>query len=80
MTSLLQEEKPSCEEEAGFWEPHDTEDFADGWEEIEVKVARPLRITYTIRPGPETVERLREIASEKGVGPTPWPGCGYWKS
>ena len=57
-------------EEAQFWESHDTEDFADEREEIEVKVARPLKMTYTIRLAPETVERLREIASEKGVGPT----------
>ena len=63
-----------------FWETHDTEEFADEWKEIEVKVARPLRVTYTIRLEPETIEQLREIASDKWVGPTTLAGCEYWKS
>lgn len=74
LTSLLQEKKPSCEEEALFWESRDREDFADEWKGIEAKVARPLRITYTIRLEPETIERLREIGNKKGVGPTALAG------
>lgn len=56
-------------EAAQFWKTHDTENFAGEWEEIKVKVARPLKMIYTIRLEAETVEGLREIISEKGVGP-----------
>lgn len=54
---------------AQFWESHDREDFADEGEEIKVKVARPLKMIYTIRLAPDRVEGLGEIISEKGVGP-----------
>ena len=33
----------SIEEEAEFWDTHDTEEFADEFEPVEVKFARPLR-------------------------------------
>ena len=60
----------SHREETHLLEPHDAEDRRAGSEEIEVKVGRPLKMTYTIRLGLETIERLRELAGEKGIGPT----------
>lgn len=34
----------SIEEEAEFWDTHDTEEFADEFEPVEVKFARPLKL------------------------------------
>jgi hypothetical protein len=56
------------EEEAEYWDTHDSTDFE--WEPVEMTVSRPLKMTYTIRLEPQTVEQMREIAAGMGVGPT----------
>ncbi len=56
------------EEEAEFWDDHDTEEFADQWEEVEVKVASPLKLTYSIALEPEILERVRRLAKQQGIG------------
>ena len=38
----------SVEEEAEFWDTHDSEDFADEFDEIEVKFARPLKHKWVL--------------------------------
>jgi hypothetical protein len=58
----------SYEEEAEFWDTHDSTEFE--WEPVEVKVSRPLKVTFAIRLDPQTVEQLREIAASMGIGPT----------
>lgn len=60
----------SYQEEAEFWNTHDTTDFEDEFEEVQVKAAKPLKITYTLRLDPDTVKELSQIAREKGIGPT----------
>jgi len=44
----------SYEEEADFWDTHDSTEFE--WEPVEVKVSRPLKVTFAIRLDPQTVE------------------------
>lgn len=58
----------SYEEEADFWDTHDSTEFE--WEPVEVKVSRPLKVTFAIRLDPQTVEKLREVAAGMGTGPT----------
>jgi len=58
----------SYEEEADFWDTHDSTEFE--WEPVEVKVSRPLKVTFAIRLDPQTVEKLREVAASMGLGPT----------
>ena len=58
----------SYEEEAKFWDIHDSTEFE--WEPVEVKVSRPLKVTFAIRLDPQTVEKLREVAASMGIGPT----------
>ncbi|RJS82250.1 hypothetical protein CW713_05345 [Methanophagales archaeon] len=38
----------SVEEEAEFWDTHDTEEFADEFEPVEVKFARPLKHKWVL--------------------------------
>lgn len=60
----------SYKEEAGFWDTHDTEKFADEWEEVKVKVARPLKMTFSLRLDSKTISKMDKIAEEQGIGPT----------
>lgn len=58
----------SYEEEAEYWETHDSTEFE--WEPVEMTVSQPLEVTYAIRLEPQTIEKMREIAASMGIGPT----------
>lgn len=58
------------EDEAEFWDTHDTTDFENEFRPVDVKVAKSLSKGITIRLDPDTLERVRELASDKGIGPT----------
>ncbi len=60
----------SREEEARFWDTHDTADFEDEFEPVNVSFARNLSQGITVRFTPETLETLRATAKRKGIGPT----------
>lgn len=62
----------SIEEEAEFWDTHDTEEFADEFEPVEVKFARPLKHKWmlTIELDEETFNQMKKLAkgAEKEIG------------
>lgn len=60
----------SREEEAEFWDSHDTADFEDEFERTKVRFATNLSQGITVRFTAETLETLRATAQKKGVGPT----------
>lgn len=60
----------SIEEEATFWDTHDTTDFEDEMRPVRVRFARNLSRGITIRLDSETLEKLRLLAKKKGIGPT----------
>ena len=60
----------SIEEEAEFWDTHDTTDFEDEFTPVKVRFAKNLSHGLTIRLDPKTLEQLREEAKAKGIGPT----------
>ncbi len=61
----------SLEEEAQFWETHDTTEFEDEFVEVKkVKVARPLTHTLAVRLDAVTIDRLAATARKKGLGPS----------
>jgi len=60
----------SPEEEAEFWDTHDTADFEDEFERTEVRFAKNLSQGITVRFTAETLETLRATAQRKGIGPT----------
>jgi len=60
----------SIEEEAAFWDTHDTTDFEDEFKPVKVHFAKNLSEGISIRLDPETLEQLRTEAHEKGIGPT----------
>jgi predicted DNA binding CopG/RHH family protein len=60
----------SIEEEAEFWDKHDTTDFEDQFKPIKVRFAKNLTEGITIRFDPETLTKLREQAKKRGLRPT----------
>ncbi len=60
----------SREEEAEFWDTHDTADFEDEFERTEVRFAKNLSQGITVRFTAETLATLRATAQRKGIGPT----------
>lgn len=57
------------EEEARFWDTHSIADFSSELKKTKVKVAKPLKLTFTVRLDKNTIKQLDGIAKEKGVGP-----------
>lgn len=60
----------SYEEEAEFWDTHDTTDFEDEFKPVRVRFAKNLSEGITIRLDRDTLDQLRSRAREKGIGPT----------
>ena len=58
------------DEEAEFWDTHDTADFEDEFERTEVRFAKNLSQGITVRFTAETLATLRATARKKGIGPT----------
>ena len=61
----------SEQEMAEFWDTHSPLDYPDAFEEAEVRFSRPLiKKGLTIKLSNETIEQLREIGREQGIGPS----------
>ncbi len=58
------------EEMAGWFDTHDMADYQDEFKTVRVKFAKNLSEGLNIRLDPETLAKLRQIAQEKGIGPT----------
>jgi predicted DNA binding CopG/RHH family protein len=58
------------QEESEFWDTHDSTDYLDDTEEVEVRFvdARPAKTQISLRLEPETIIRLKELARRKGIG------------
>lgn len=60
----------SIEEEAAFWDTHSTADYEDEFEPVRVRFAKRLSQGVTIRFDAGTLQRVRVLAHEQGIGPT----------
>jgi predicted DNA binding CopG/RHH family protein len=60
----------SIEEEAVFWDPHSTTDYEDEFKPVRVRFAKKLSEGLTIRLDPDTLEKVRAEAHERGIGAT----------
>ena len=61
----------SIQEEAEFWDTHDTTDFEGEFKPVKVRFAKNLSEGTTIRLDPDPLKTLKSQAQEKGLGPTP---------
>ena len=60
----------TIQEEAEFWDKHDTGDFEDEFRPVRVKFAKNLSSAVSIRLDTATLAELRKQAAKKGIGPT----------
>ncbi|MBI3330419.1 MAG: hypothetical protein HYZ81_27380 [Nitrospinae bacterium] len=60
----------SIEEEAAFWDTHSTADYEDEFTPVRVRFAKRLSQGVTIRFDAGTLQRVRTLAHEQGIGPT----------
>jgi predicted DNA binding CopG/RHH family protein len=57
------------QEEADFWDTHDSTDYMDGTEEVDITFvdARP-KIQISLRLAPSTISKLKSMARKRGIG------------
>lgn len=60
----------NIEEEAEFWDTHDTTEFEDEFKPVKVHFAKNLSEGFKVRFDPETADQIRAYAHQEGVGPT----------
>jgi predicted DNA binding CopG/RHH family protein len=60
----------TIEEEARFWDTHSTTDYEGEFKPVRARFAKRLSTGVTIRLDPETLQQLRTLAHERGIGPT----------
>jgi predicted DNA binding CopG/RHH family protein len=60
----------SLEEEAKFWDTHDTSDYIDRSKKIKVTFKKTSTKVINIRMNIEDLSALRTMAQGKGLGPT----------
>jgi predicted DNA binding CopG/RHH family protein len=59
----------SFEEEAKFWDTHDTTEFLDELKEAKnIKFIKPRKRLISVRMDETQIKPLKEIASAKGIG------------
>jgi hypothetical protein len=62
--------KMTLEEIAKFWDTHDSADYWDQMEEVDIDFKRRLDRTVTIKIASSDLERLKRIARERDIGHT----------
>jgi len=60
----------TIEEEAKFWDTHSTADYEHEFRPVRTRFAKRLSTGVTVRLDAETLQQLRTMAQEKGIGPT----------
>lgn len=54
-----------------FWDTHSPLDYPEEFKEVEVRFSRPLiKRGLTIKLTDETIKELRQVARERGIGPS----------
>lgn len=60
----------SIQEEAEFWDTHDTTDYENQFHPVEVRFAKNLSQGITVRLDSVSLGQLRLLADHRGLGPT----------
>jgi predicted DNA binding CopG/RHH family protein len=60
----------SLEEEAKWFESHSIADYQDEFKIVKATFAKNLSVGITIRFDQSTLNKIRELAHKKGIGPT----------
>ncbi len=58
------------QEMAKWWDNHDLADYQDEFKTVKAKFSKNLSSTLNVRLEPKTIEKIRQQAHKKGLGPT----------
>ena len=58
----------NIEEEAEFWDSHDTTDFAEEWKPVQIEIGPELAERLTLRLEQRDRQQLIALARQKGIG------------
>ena len=58
------------QEMAKWWDSHDLGDYQDEFKTVKAKFSKNLSSTLNVRLEPKTIEKIRQQAHKKGLGPT----------
>lgn len=58
----------SYEEEANFWDTHDTTEFEDEFKPVKIEFSKPLGHILGVRLDAKTIDQLNRKGQEVGVG------------
>lgn len=58
------------QEMAEWWDSHDLADYQDEFKTVKAKFSKNLSSTLNVRLEPKTIEKIRQQAHKKGLGPT----------
>lgn len=60
----------SYEEEANWWDTHDTTEFEDEFKPVKLEFVKPLEHILGVRMDGKTLTKLTKLGSDIGVGPS----------
>lgn len=60
----------SYEEEAEWWDSHDTTEFEDEFKPVKLEFVKPLVHILGVRLDAKTIDQLANLGSEMGIGPS----------
>lgn len=58
------------EEEAEWWDTHDTTEFEDEFKPVKLEFAKPLVHILGVRLDAKTIDQLTRLGGEMGIGPS----------
>lgn len=56
------------QDEARFWDTHSIADFSSEMKRVKANIRKPIKMTFSGRLDKETINKLDNIAKEKGMG------------
>lgn len=60
----------SYEEEASWWDTHDTTEFEDEFKPVKLEFEKPLIHILGVRLDAKTIDQLAKLGDEMGIGPS----------
>ena len=60
----------SYEEEANWWDTHDTTEFEDEFKPVKLEFEKPLEHILGVRLDSKTLTQLTKLGSDIGIGPS----------
>lgn len=58
------------QEMAAWWDKHNLADYQDEFKTVKANISKNLTSTLNVRLDPNSIDKIRQEAHKKGIGPT----------